>query len=514
LEGVLLIRFRFPIQTGSLAAVLLLSPGFVSAQETTSDVPVNAPTDRFYKPTPAKPTGAMADPKATNSDWWLELAHEQAKAGSTREERSKMYIRLCAAAVRARRFDLVPDWIARANEYERQLAWGQVAREYAIQGKPTEAYDAIGHMTDAAIRDRALVDVVISLAKADLTAQAQSGFGLIYDRRLLSATKNSEAGVRAMQLALEGSPEAAIEVLKQSETPERQVGALRRIVWWVGRQNQSSRALPFLAMVQDSHVRDMLLSGLAEGLAEAGNVTEALDRTDSINDKSVQAYSYAQVAETLARSNKKAEAREALGKALEIEPTLEPGLLRSLARLRLAEAYAVLGELPRAREIWKQVYDDPDHDVSWLQARDEYLAKSNLDAGDLDSAWTIALRTGGETRFELLELIAEEMVSKNQQEALLEKLRAQPLLRDRFALSVGAIHAFFPVKEFQGKPLRPMPVNQATKPNNAKPGKPAAKAPPAKKPPARPAQGKQQQDRQSGNAGGKESASGDQKSDI
>ncbi len=417
------------------------------------------------------PHPILESPKVTDPQWWLQAAHEEADLATTKRNRSLLYVKLCAVAVRAQRFDKAKEWIDQVNLYERELAWSEVAKEYARLGRTQEAMDSIANMTDPAIRDKALIEVVIRLAKNDKNAEALQASEKIFDNRLRLLAKDTEAGIRAMQLGLEGSPEAALKVIMETNDPDRQVGAVRRIVWWIGKQNQPKRAVPFLASLQDSGVRDLLLSGLAEGLAEAGNAPEAMDRTDSINDIPTRVYTYAQIAETFTRAKMKPEAAAALQKITEIKT--EPGITAATTTLRLAEATFVSGDKAKARMLWIQAYDEADHDRVWREIRDEEIGKSQIDALDLETAWITARQSKGPTRLILFEMIGKQTVLANGHEKLLKQLATLTNHEDRLALLIGATAAFFPDKEFQGQALKPEVKEPPKKPL------PAAPAPPA-----------------------------------
>jgi tetratricopeptide (TPR) repeat protein len=413
------------------------------------------------------PHPILDSPKVTDPQWWLQAAHEEADLATTKRNRSILYVKLCAIAVRAQRFDKAKQWIDQVNIYEREQAWGEVAKEYARLGMPQEAMDSIANMGDAAIRDKALIEVVIRLAKNDKNAEAVAAAEKIHDNRLRLVAKDTEAGVRAMQIGLEGSPEAALKVIMQTNDPDRQVGAVRRIVWWIGKQNQPKRAVPFLASLQDSGVRDLLLSGLAEGLAEAGNVPEAMDRIDSINDLPTRTYTYAQVAETFARAKNNPAAEEAIKKISEIKT--EPGLTSATTLLRMAEATYATGDAVKARALWFRAYDEAEDDRVWREIRDEEIGKSQVDARDLDSAWATAMHAKEPTRILLLEMIAKETVLANGQEKLLKQLAGLKSHDDRLAVLIGATAAFFPDREFQGHALKPEVKTAPAAPKKAEP---------------------------------------------
>jgi tetratricopeptide (TPR) repeat protein len=430
------------------------------------------------EPQPTRPV--LANPRVTDAQWWLEAAHEEADLGKNKEVRSKYYLKLCAIAVRAQRFDKAKLWIDNVTLYYRELAWSEVAREYARLGKPQEAMDSIANMTDPAIRDKALVNVIIALAKNDKNTEAQAAIEKIYDARQRLIAKDTEAGVRAMQLGLEGSPEAALKVVMETKDPDRQVGAVRRIVWWIGKQNQPKRAVPFLAALNDGGVRDILISGLAEGLGEAGNVAEAMDRVETINDKNIQSYTYAQLAETFARVGKAQEAHAAIKKIQEIQADTEPGLLRCMTTLRLAEATWAAGDKVKAAALWEKAYEDGEEDRVWRDIRLEEIGKSQIDVLALDNAWVTAMKAKEQARTTLIESISRENVLANGQQLVLTHLSQLTTPEDRIALYVGAISAFFPDKEFQGQALKPE-IKAAPQPAAAAKPKAPPSPPPAKK---------------------------------
>ncbi len=434
---------------------------------------------RPKEPEPARPI--LAAPQVTDAQWWLDVAHEEADLGKNKDIRSKNYVKLCAIAVRAQRFDKAKLWIDQVALYEREQAWGEVAKEYARLGKPQEALDSIANMTDPALRDKALVEVIIRLAKNDKNAEAQAAVDKIFDNKLRIMAKDTEAGVRAMQLGLEGSPEAALKVVLQTSDPDRQVGAVRRIVWWIGKQNQPKRAVPFLAAVNDGQVRDLLISGLAEGLAQAGNAQEAMGRVETINDRNIQAYTYAQIAETFSRAGKTKEAQDAIKLIETIQAETEPGLLRCMTTLRLAEATHAAGDKNKAYALWAKAFQDGEEDRVWREIRLEEIGKSQIDALDLDQAWITAGLAKDEARITLIEKISREMVLANGQDGLLKRLAVLSAPEDRLALLIGATSAFFPDKEFQGQALKPE-IKSATPAPAAKSKAKTQPQPPAKKP--------------------------------